>query len=133
MNLAATFAPYIATLTGSTIGQDLFIGQAPSSNKVPDAVWAITTSGGQREIRLSTGENVKNYLLEVRYRNRDYETVYDKLHDLEESLNSSECPTLSGFNVISIEASTFPIDEDLDAEDRKLGLLVATILTYKEN
>lgn len=131
-NLATSFATYLATTTSSTLGQDLFIGQAPSSNKVPDAVWTVTISGGDKEVRLKTGESVKSYLLEVRYRNRDYETVYNKLHDLEEDLNDGNCTQLSGFETISIEATTFPIDDDLDAEDRKIGMLVATVLTYKE-
>lgn len=132
MNLAESFATYLATKSGSTIGQDLYIGQAPSSNKVPDAVWSVTASGGAKEIALQSGESIKNYLVEVRYRNRDYETVYNKLHDLEEALNEGICPTLSGFDTISIEATTFPVDDDLDSEDRKIGLLVATIITSKE-
>jgi hypothetical protein len=133
MSLASAFAPYLATQSGSTIGQDLFIGQAPSSNKVPDAVWSVTSSGGSKAITLQSGESVKSYLLEIRYRNRDYETVYDKLHALEEALNAGDCTQLSGFETLSIEATTFPVDEDLDSEDRKLGLLVATVLTYKDN
>lgn len=133
MNIAESFATYLATQSGSTIGQDLFIGQAPSSNKVPDSVWSVTASGGAKEISLRSGESVKNYLLEVRYRNRDYETVYNKLHSLEEALNDGDCKELAGFTIISIEATTFPIDDDLDAEDRKIGMLVATIITHKES
>lgn len=132
MNLAESFATYLATQTGSTIGQDLFIGQAPSSNDVPDSVWLVSASGGAKEVSLDTGESIKNYLVEVRYRNRNYKTVYNELHDLEEILNSSECPTLTGFETISVEATTFPVDDDLDSEDRKIGLLVATVLTHKE-
>lgn len=133
MNLAASFATYLATVTTSTIGQDLFIGQAPSSNKVPDSIWTVSASGGAKNISLQSGESVKNYLIEVMYRNRDYETVYNKLHDLEEDLNAGNCTELSGFNVLSIEATTFPVDNDLDAEDRKIGMLVATVLTHKES
>lgn len=132
MSLASAFAPYLATQSGSTIGQDLFIGQIPSSNKAPDAAWSVSSSGGNKEISLQSGESVKNYLLEVRYRNRDYETVYEKLNSLEEALNAGDCTQLTGFETLSIEATTFPIDDDLDSEDRKIGMLVATVLTYKE-
>lgn len=132
MNIAEAFAPYLATKTGSTIGQDLFVGQAPSSNDVNDSVWSVTASGGDKELNLRTGESLKNYFLEVRYRNRNYETVYNELYDLEEALNAGDCDQLSGFETIQIQATTFPIDDDLDSEDRKIGLLVATVLIYKE-
>ncbi len=131
MNIAESFATYMATVTGSTIGQDLFIGQAPSSNKVPDSIYWVGASGGDTERKLRTGERMKSYLIEVRYRNRNYETVYEKLQLLEEDLNAGNCTQLSGYTTVDIEATTFPIDEDLDSEDRKVGLLAVTISTYK--
>lgn len=130
MNLLDAFTTHLATLTGSTIGQDMFKGQAPSSNKVPDALWWVIASGGDTERRLQTGERMKSYLVEIRYRNRDYQTVYDKLYDLEVSLNAQDCIQLSGYETVLIEATTFPIDDDLDGEDRKVGLLAVTITTY---
>lgn len=131
MNIAEAFATYIDTSTAFTIGQDLFIGQAPSSDKVPDSIMWVEASGGDTERKAHTGERMKSYLVEVRYRNRNYQTVYDTLHDLEEDLNQSECINLSGFETIQVEATTFPIDEDLDSEGRKVGLLAVTITTYK--
>lgn len=129
MNIAEAFATYLDTNTAFTLGQDLFIGQAPSS---PDSLMWIEASGGDVERRAKTGETMKSYLVQLRYRNMDYEAVYDTLHDLEETFNSSDCITLSGYETIQIQATTFPIDEDLDSEGRKVGLLGITITTYKE-
>ena len=131
MNLAESFSAYLATIVGATSGQTLFIGDAPSSNQVADSIWWIKTSGGSRQ-RLRSGESVKQYAIEVYYRSTDYQTVYDEIHDLEEALNSAECPVLSGYTVIDVEAFTFPIDLDLDSEDRKVGLLQVNITTHKE-
>ena len=132
MSLASSFATYLQTLGIATIGQDLFISQAPSSNKVPDSIWWVIASGGEVERNLKTNSKMKSYLVEVFYRNRDYNTVYESLHELEEDLNGAGCIQLSGFETVQIEASTFPVDDDLDSEDRKIGLLQAKITRYKE-
>lgn len=133
MNIDEAFATYLQDeLSIATIGQNLFIGNAPNSNKVPDAIYWVTASGGDTERKLQTGERMKNYLVEVRYRNRDYKLVYDSLAAIEEDLNEGNCTQLSGFETVQIEATTFPIDEDLDNEDRKVGLLAVTITTFKE-
>lgn len=132
MNLAEAFATYLATLTGSTLGQTLFIGEAPSSDKVADAIWWIVENGGSVISKNSTGEARKSYQIEVYYRNRDYKAVKDGLYALEEDLNCDGCSQISGYDTIDIEATTFPIDNDLDSEDRKIGLLQVNITTYKE-
>lgn len=132
MNLAESFAEYLEDQSIATIGQDLFIGEAPSSNKVPDPIYWVESSGGDNLRKLKTNAKLKSYLVEVRYRNRDYATVYNNMHTLEELLNSAGCVQLQGFETVEIEATTFPIDDDLDSEDRKIGLLQANITTFKE-
>lgn len=132
MNIPEAFATYLETVTGSTLGQDLFIGEAPSSNQVLDSIWWIIASGGAKETRLISGESVKNYRVDVYYRNRDYEQVYNAMQDLEETLNCDGCTQLDGYETMDIEATTFPIDTDLDDEDRKVGLLQATLRIHKE-
>jgi hypothetical protein len=138
MTLADAFVEYLESITGSTLGQDLFVGQAPSSNSslpngdpVPDALWWVVTSGGAPDTKLISGEKVKSYLIEVNYRNRDGQTVAQEMHDLEEALNCSDCVELTGFETFEIDATTFPVDQDLDDEDRRVGLLQATIRIYK--
>lgn len=132
MNIAESFAQYLEDESIATIGQDLFVGHAPSSNKVPDSIWWVEASGGDSILKAKTNARMKSYLVEVRYRNRNYQTVYNNIHTLEELLNSGACSQLDGFETIEIEATTFPVDDDLDGEDRKRGLLVANITIYKE-
>ena len=132
MNIAHSLAIWLQSQSIATIGQDMFIGEAPNSNKVPDTIYWLEASGGDAIRKLKTNGKMKSYLVEIRYRNRKYDTVYEKMNTLEELLNSGVCTQLTGFDTVEIEAATFPIDDDLDAEDRKVGLLQATITTFKE-
>lgn len=132
MNIAHSLATYLQSQSIATIGQDMFIGEAPSSRKGPDSVYWLQASGGDPIRKLKTNGKMKSYLVEIRYRNRNYETVYNNMQTLEELLNSGSCTQLSGYDTVEIEAATFPIDDDLDSEDRKVGLLQATITTFKE-
>lgn len=132
MNLAEAFATYLASMTGSTLGQDLFIGEAPSSNKVPDSIWWIISNGGNPIQKNSTGESLKRYQVQIFYRNRDYKTIANAIYDLEEDLNCDGCTQLTGIDTVDIEATSFPIDNDIDGEDRKIGLLQVSLTTYKD-
>lgn len=132
MSVVSAFATYLQGVTGTTLGQTLFIGEAPSSNKVADAIWWIVENGGTVVRKNATGEAQKSYLFNVFYRSRDYEAIKDAMYSLEENLNCDGCTQISGYDTIDIEATTFPIDNDLDSEDRKVGLLQVTITTYKE-
>ena len=131
MTIAQSFATYLATVTGSTLGQTLFIGSAPSSNQVTDAIWWIVASGGAPETRLHSGETLKRYQIDVYYRDRDASIIDQKMFALEEDLNCSGCVTLSGFDLIDVASLSFPADIDLDDEDRKIMLLQVSLLTYK--
>ena len=134
MNIAKSFATYLQDeLSVATIGQDLFIGLAPRSDKAPDTLWWIKAFGGDPTTRLKTGETMKQYIVEINYRNRDYETVYEQLQSVEESINSDTCSQITGYDTIDIEATTFPIDDDIDSEDRKVGLLRITLTIFKED
>lgn len=132
MSLVASLASYLQSFTGTTLGQTLFIGEAPSSNKVADAIWWIVENGGGVIQKNSTGEALKSYQFNIFYRSRDYEAIKTAMYSLEEDLNCDNCSQISGYDTIDIEATTFPIDNDLDSEDRKIGLLQTTITTYKE-
>jgi hypothetical protein len=131
MNIAEAFVELLEDLGIGTFGQDIFIGQAPSSNKVPDSIWWVISSGGS-PARIASGESIKTYHVEIYCRNRDYKLVYDDLHSLEEQLNCDNCVELDGFDTVKAEAEVLSIDDDLDAEDRKVGLLQVTLTTYKE-
>ena len=132
MNLAQSFATYLQDeLSLATIGQDLYIGSAPSSLKAPDTLWWVKAFGGDPITRMKSGETMKQYIIEVSYRNRDAEAVYNNLQTLEENINSDLCSQLTGYDTVDIEATTFPIDDDIDSEDRKVGLLRITLTIFK--
>ena len=133
MNIAESFANYMQNdLSIATLGQDLYISAGPDSDRVPDSIWWIVASGGAKDVSLQSGEVTKRYQLDVYFRHRDAEVVYNRLQALEEQLNCPGCVQLDGFDIISVEAITFPVDQDIDNEDRSVGLLQASILTYKE-
>lgn len=132
MTVAQSLAAYMQVLGVGTLGQDIFIGKAPSSNEVPDTIWWLIENGGAPVRRNKTGESMKSYQVLVYKRDRDYRQIQEDLFSLEEDLNCSGCVELDGFDAVDIEVNSFPIDDDLDSEDRKIGLLQVTITTYKE-
>lgn len=134
MNIVEAFATYMQdNLSLGTLGQDIFIGEAPSSNRTNQIpIWWVKANGGETLIANQTGEKVKQYTIEVYYRSRNYRDVYTAISNLEVSVNCDGCVQLSGFDTIDIEAFSYPIDEDLDDEERKIGLLQINITVHKE-
>lgn len=140
MNLSQAFATYLQSLSIATIGQDLFIGRAPSTmenladgvTKVPDNIWWIITNGGSPIKKNQTGESLKSYQVQIYCRNTNPRQMLIDLYTLEEDLNCDGCSQLSGVDTVDIEATVFPIDDDLDSEERKVGLLQVNLTTYKE-
>lgn len=109
--------------------QDIFLGAVPV-NAPAKAFW-IVSGGGSPIIKNNTGEKMKNYLLNVYYRNTDSQDVDQVLQDLEESVNSKACTQLNGYDTIELDGTGFQSDQDLDAEDRTVGLLQVTVTVYQ--
>lgn len=131
MNVTAQFVRLMDTeFSLGTPGQDIFIGGVPK--RAPDRCWWVTSGGGSVEQKLRTGETFKNYVADVYYRSDSDRDVYEKLQAFEEQINSAGCLQLDGYNTIDLEAILFPTDQDLDSEDRTVGLLQVRIRTYKE-
>ena len=131
MNISKSFADYLVTLTGSTLGQDFFIGQAPSSNKVVDTIFWTVATGGSIVGDNVTNEAMKAYTIEIYYRSRNYGQVLEQLQDLDITLNCASCITLEDFVVVQSRATLLGIDDDLDNEDRKVGLIQNDIIVYE--
>lgn len=131
MSPMQAFATALAPLVGATLGQDLFISKAPSSDHGPAALWWLRAGGGAPVTHAVSGERVKNYEFQVYYRDPSAQVVYDKLFNLEALINSSGL-ALDGYNVVDVNAYSFPSDQDLDDEDREVGLLQIAISIYKE-
>jgi len=131
MNITKSFALYLESIGVATLGQTLFIGEAPNTNKVDNPVFWLVSTGGNKTTQLSTGESVKLYQFNLYYRSREYGDVYDTMFELERQLNCSGCETLQGFDNIETQASVLSIDSDLDNEDRKIGLLQTSVTIFE--
>lgn len=133
MNVSEAIALFMQDQLGlGTVRENIWIGLAPSEKKAQSDLWWIVASGGDKEVSAVTGSSIKNYVLNIYRRSKDYKIVYDALQSLEETFNCLSCVQLTGFEVMQIEATNFPIDNDLDAEDRKVGLLQVNVKLFKE-
>lgn len=128
--VSEAFAQLLQTKGIATFGQDLFIAQVPDS--APDKTYWLVTSGGSPLERLATGEQVKQYFISVYYRSTKAADVEKNLFRLEELLNCLRCVELQNFELHDITASAFPSDEDLDGENRRVGMLQTQIKIYKK-
>ncbi|RDH76344.1 hypothetical protein DVS77_21560 [Mycolicibacterium moriokaense] len=132
MNIVTALANYLTDQDVATLGQDLFISRAPTSNdlneageEIPQNIWWLLASGGTQTRGFET------YNVDVWYRDIDAEAVYNKLQALHDSVHNATVP-LTGFEVIRVEALAPVVDQDIDNEERTVGLLQLTITTYKE-
>lgn len=132
MNIVEAFAGWMEDESIATLGQDMFISRARTSTTVPDAIYWLTAAGGSSGDRNVNGGRQTTSTVNVFYRNTNPKTVYDNLATLADLVNGAECPSLSGFDVVQVETTGPYTDEDLDDENRTVGLLVVTITIYKE-
>lgn len=133
MTLLQSFKEFAIGLGISSLGQESFIlGRAPSSKETQDDLWWAIQNGGGIVSKNQTGEQRKQYIILINRRGRNMRQVEEDLLTLEENLNCDGCTQLEGFDTIDIEATILPNDDDLDSEDRKVGLLQVQITVYKE-
>lgn len=124
MNVARAFADYLATVKSLTLGQNLFISRVPSSNQVGNrTVWWIKANGGTVVSRGVQGSAVRQYLIEIYCRDVSAEGLYETLQALGDSLTTAGCMTLAGYDVIHVDTNGPWTDQDLDSEERTVGLL----------
>ncbi len=128
MNITEAFADFLEAEEIGVFGTNLFIGGAPLDG--PDLCFWLVSSGGAPVSSNQTNEMVKEYTIDVFYRNTDPEDVYDVLQSLEILLNNGSCKTIGSFDIIDVQTSLFPTDQDIDNEDRTVGLLTVKIVTY---
>lgn len=114
-----------------TFGTDIYSPQIPED--APDAAYWLQTAGGGVVLTLATGEKVKQYFVTINYRSRKGKEVERKLFDLENLINKPQCLKLTGFEVYEVSATQFPVDNDLDDEDRRIGFVQANIQIYKKD
>ena len=131
MTIAESFIQFLEDQGIATFGQDLYLRKVPNSyNTTKDVYWVIP-SGGQPLSKLKTGEILKQYSFLIYFRSMKVKIVEEKTFELEELLNCSGCVSLEGFDVVSIDVNRYASDEDIDLEDREVGLVQVNINTYK--
>ena len=128
MNIKRQFVDYLVAEGFGTFGTDIFIGTVPQG--APDTALWILSSGGNTKSKNKTGENQKNYLLSVFYRSLDASQVDEKLEQLETLINRNNCIDISGYDIIETEATVYPSDQDIDNEDRTVGLIQINLTVY---
>jgi hypothetical protein len=128
MNITEAFKDFLVAEGFGTFGSDLFIGTVPKS--APNNCMWILSAGGSPISRNITNNKQKQYIVSVFYRNTDQQDVYETLQELEELINSDGCTQLGSYNTFDIECTLFPTDNDLDMEDRSVGLIEVAITIY---
>lgn len=132
MTITQSFVDFLENQGVAIFGQDLFVRRVPNSKSTPDALYWIIPAGGFPIARMRTGEMIKRYSFNIFYRSTKAQDVEEKLFALEELLNCQRCVELEGFEVLEIEVSQLPSDNDQDGEDRETGLIQVNINTYKK-
>jgi hypothetical protein len=127
MTLRRAFIEWMEDQGLGVFGTNIFT-QVPDS---PAKCWWVLASGGSSIQKNTTGEKLKNYVVSCFYRSDDGEDADNVLHSFEELVNDANCEQLSGFDTVEMEATSFPADQDLDSEDRVVGLVQITITTHR--
>ena len=131
MNVVEAFATYLEEeLSLATLGTDMFISRAPSGVDTDNAIWWLVLSGGGRSVKNATGEWSQTSEISVYYRSTDPAEAYALLERLNHDLLSAGCIELVGYTVREIETTGPFADQDLDDEERTLGLLQVSLTTY---
>lgn len=128
MNVARSFVTFLENEGYGIFGTNIFVNIIPK--EAPDNCICVIAEGGAPETRNQTGETLKNYILNIRYRALSDQTVYENIQGLEELINSDACTQLSGYDTIDMQATQFPVSEDIDDENRSIGLLQVTLRIY---
>ena len=130
MSIAESLARYIATLVDVEFGEMLFIGTAPPTSQNAISTWSVIANGGTVQARNVNGSVFKDYAFQVYFRDPSRKTVYDRLYAFEQSMNQG-LPTIEDVEVTGVVV-TPPIDQEIDAEGRKVARCEITINVFEE-
>lgn len=131
MTVAKAFVNFLETKGYGIFGQNIFLYRVPNSLKTDTELLWVIPSGGMPIRYNQTGEMIKEYSFIINFRSMSAEKIDVVLNDLEQILNCSSCVSLKGFELVSIRATQFPADQDLDAENRMVGMINCSIQVYK--
>lgn len=123
----ASFMDWLENSQSLTLGQDLYAGEAPSTNDNPaDSITWVVMSGGTDNLTLITGEKHQIFGFDVYHRNVRFSDAQAFAYKLVTDVSCSGCLQLDDFNTIEVSAASTPVDNDRDSEDRKVVLIQIT-------
>ncbi len=125
------FVKFLQDKGYGTGGTDLYLGEIPQD--APDKVWLVIVSGGNPDLVTADGSMVKVYTFNVYRRSLAGKEIERDLFALEEALNCTTCVNLDGFETIYSRATQFAQDNDLENEQRRIGLIQAQVRLFKQN
>lgn len=138
MTLVTAFADYLQSIGVATRGEDLFTSRAPSSKALDIAghnanriFWVKSAPGAPPE-RSVNGPQRQFHGIDLYHRDLSADAVDETLQMLSDKLSCPGCVHIPGFDVLEIEVEGPWSDQDLDNEERTVGLLQLTITTEKE-
>lgn len=131
MTISRAFVKFLEDKGCGIFGQNIFLYRVPNSLKTQTELYWVIPSGGMKVSTNKTGEAIKAYNFLIYFRSNEAKTVDETLSALEEMLNCSSCVELDGFELVSINATQFPADQDLDSENRMVGMIQVQLSVYK--
>lgn len=131
MTLSQSFVKFLENKGYGIFGQNIYLYRVPNSKKTEtEVLWLIPTGGFPASVN-KTGELVKAYQMLIYFRSNSAKKIDEVLNDLEQTLNCAQCVNLVGFELVSIRATQLPADQDLDSENRMVGVINCQIQVYK--
>jgi len=131
MTISRAFVKFLEDKGCGIFGQNIFLYRVPNSLKTQTELYWVIPSGGMKVSTNKTGEAIKAYNFLIYFRSNEAKTVDETLSALEEMLNCSSCVELDGFELVSINTTQFPADQDLDSENRMVGMIQVQLSVYK--
>lgn len=131
MTVFQSFIKFLETKGCGIFGQNIYAYRVPNSKKTATEIYWLIPSGGYPVRRTATGQTVKLYQILIYFRSNSAEKVDNTLNALEELLNCSGCVELEDFELVDIQATSFPTDQDLDSENRMVGMVQVQLQVYK--
>lgn len=131
MTISRAFVKFLETKGFGVFGQNIYLFRVPDSFKAESEVLWVIPSGGSIVGRNRTGEMIKAYQFLIYFRSISAEKVDVALSAIEEQLNCSGCVELEGYDLVQVNTTQFPADEDLDMENRMVGMLRVQLEVYK--
>lgn len=131
MTVAQSFVKLLETKGYGIFGQNIFLYRVPNSLKTQTELFYIIPSGGSPTRTYPNGAKVKLYQFLIYFRSNKAERVDKILSSMEEELNCAGCVELENYELVSLNTSQFPADQDLDSENRMVGLLQVQLEVYK--